>query len=122
MAQASANTFKKMLQYSDLGMAALVALIVGMLIIPLPTGLIDVLLSLNIALGVVILLTTFYAHGALDLSAFPTILLIVTLFRLALNVSTTRLILLSLGWSSAPSAISSLAATTLSARWYSSFS
>ena len=84
-----------MLQYSDLGMAALVALIVGMLIIPLPTGLIDVLLSLNIALGVVILLTTFYAHGALDLSAFPTILLIVTLFRLALNVSTTRLILLT---------------------------
>ena len=84
-----------MLQYSDLGMAALVALIVGMLIIPLPTGLIDILLSLNIALGVVILLTTFYAHGALDLSAFPTILLIVTLFRLALNVSTTRLILLT---------------------------
>ena len=95
MAQPAASTFKKMLQYSDLGMAALVALIVGMLIIPLPTGLIDVLLSLNIALGVVILLTTFYAHGALDLSAFPTILLIVTLFRLALNVSTTRLILLT---------------------------
>ena len=95
MAQPAASTFKKMLQYSDLGMAALVALIVGMLIIPLPTGLIDILLSLNIALGVVILLTTFYAHGALDLSAFPTILLIVTLFRLALNVSTTRLILLT---------------------------
>ena len=59
MAQPAASTFKKMLQYSDLGMAALVALIVGMLFIPLPTGLIDVLLSLNIALGVVILLTPF---------------------------------------------------------------
>jgi flagellar biosynthesis protein FlhA len=83
-----------MLQYSDLGMAALVALIVGMMIVPLPTGLLDILLSLNIALGVVVLLATFYAHRALDLAAFPTILLIVTLFRLALNVSTTRLILL----------------------------
>ena len=94
MAQANTTTFRKMLQYSDLGMAALVALIVGMMIVPLPTGLLDILLSLNIALGVVVLLATFYAHRALDLAAFPTILLIVTLFRLALNVSTTRLILL----------------------------
>jgi flagellar biosynthesis protein FlhA len=94
VAQANTTTFRKMLQYSDLGMAALVALIVGMMIVPLPTGLLDILLSLNIALGVVVLLATFYAHRALDLAAFPTILLIVTLFRLALNVSTTRLILL----------------------------
>ncbi len=88
------SPFKKMLHYSDIGMAMLVILIVVMMIIPLPTWLLDILLSLNITLGVVVLLATFYAQRALDLAAFPTMLLIVTLFRLALNVSTTRLILL----------------------------
>ncbi len=89
------SVFKKMLNYSDIGMAGLVVLIVVMMIIPLPTWLLDVLLTLNITIGVVVLLSTFYAQRALDLAAFPTMLLIVTLFRLALNVSTTRLILLN---------------------------
>ena len=89
------SVFKKMLHFSDIGMAGLVVLIVVMMIIPLPTGLLDVLLTVNITLGVVVLLSTFYAQQALDLAAFPTMLLIVTLFRLALNVSTTRLILLN---------------------------
>jgi flagellar biosynthesis protein FlhA len=89
------SVFKKMLHYSDIGMAGLVMLIVVMMIIPLPTWLLDVLLTVNITLGVVVLLSTFYAQRALDLAAFPTMLLIVTLFRLALNVSTTRLILLN---------------------------
>ncbi len=89
------SAFKKMLHYSDIGMAGLVMLIVVMMIIPLPTWLLDVLLTVNITLGVVVLLSTFYAQRALDLAAFPTMLLIVTLFRLALNVSTTRLILLN---------------------------
>ncbi len=84
-----------MLHYSDIGMAGLVMLIVVMMIIPLPTWLLDILLTVNISLGVVVLLATFYAERALDLAAFPTMLLIVTLFRLALNVSTTRLILLN---------------------------
>jgi flagellar biosynthesis protein FlhA len=93
----STNTsaLKKMLHYSDIGMAGLVMLIVVMMIIPLPTWLLDILLTVNISLGVVVLLATFYAERALDLAAFPTMLLIVTLFRLALNVSTTRLILLN---------------------------
>ena len=97
MAESTANMspFKKMLHYSDIGMAALVILIVVMMIIPLPTWLLDILLSMNITIGVVVLLSTFYARRALDLAAFPTMLLIVTLFRLALNVSTTRLILLN---------------------------
>jgi flagellar biosynthesis protein FlhA len=89
------SVFKKMLNYSDIGMAGLVILIVVMMIIPLPTWFLDVLLTVNITLGVVVLLSTFYAQRALDLAAFPTMLLIVTLFRLALNVSTTRLILLN---------------------------
>jgi len=91
---AGMSPFKKMLHYSDIGMAFLVILIVVMMVIPLPTWLLDVLLSANITVGVVVLLATFYAQRALDLAAFPTLLLIVTLFRLALNVSTTRLILL----------------------------
>ncbi len=84
----------KMLKYADVGMALMLVLIVVMMIIPLPTGLLDILLSFNIAFGVVVLLTTFYVRRALEIAAFPTILLMATLFRLALNVSTTRLILL----------------------------
>ena len=91
---AGMSPLKKMLHYSDIGMAFLVILIVVMMVIPLPTWLLDVMLSANITIGVVVLLSTFYAQRALDLAAFPTMLLIVTLFRLALNVSTTRLILL----------------------------
>lgn len=85
---------KKVQSYSDIGVALLMVLIIIMMIIPLPTWLIDFLLSMNITLGVVTLLVTFYVKRALDLSIFPTLLLISTLFRLSLNVSTTRLILL----------------------------
>ena len=91
---ASQSLSKKMLQYADIGIALMLVLIVGMMIIPMPTMLLDVLLALNITFGVVVLLSTFYVHQALEISAFPTILLIATLFRLALNVSTTRLVLL----------------------------
>ncbi|MDR3231931.1 MAG: flagellar biosynthesis protein FlhA, partial [Synergistaceae bacterium] len=89
------SVLKKILYYSDIGVALLMVLVVGMLVIPLPTMLIDVLLACNITMGVVVLLVTFYVKRALDLSVFPTLLLIVTLFRIALNVSTTRLILLT---------------------------
>ncbi|MBR2208176.1 MAG: flagellar biosynthesis protein FlhA [Synergistaceae bacterium] len=85
---------KKVQSYSDIGVALLMVLIIIMMIIPLPTWLIDLLLAMNITLGVVTLLVTFYVKRALDLSIFPTLLLISTLFRLSLNVSTTRLILL----------------------------
>jgi len=81
-------------RYSDILLALLVILIVGMMIIPLPTWLIDILLTVNITIGVTLLLISLYVSGAIQISAFPTILLITTLFRLALNVSTTRLILL----------------------------
>ncbi|ACZ19546.1 flagellar biosynthesis protein FlhA [Thermanaerovibrio acidaminovorans DSM 6589] len=91
----SASVSNKVLRYADVGMAVLLVLIVGMMIIPLPTWLLDVLLALNITFGVVILLSTFYVKQALEIAAFPTILLMATLFRLALNVSTTRLVLLN---------------------------
>ncbi len=67
--------------------------VVGLMILPLPGALIDVLLSINIGLAVMLLLSTILAQRSIDLDAFPSLLLIATLFRLALNVSTTRLIL-----------------------------
>ena len=67
--------------------------IVLMIIIPLPPFLLDVMLSVNIALSILILLLTLFSTSILQLSIFPTILLVTTLFRLALNISSTRLIL-----------------------------
>jgi flagellar biosynthesis protein FlhA len=67
--------------------------IVLMIIIPLPTFILDALLALNISLSVLILLMTLFTKEVLELSIFPTILLVTTLFRLGLNISSTRLIL-----------------------------
>lgn len=80
-------------KYSDLVLAALVVAVLGMIIIPLPTWLLDILLTVNITVGVLILLVALYVSDALKIASFPTILLITTLFRLSLNISSTRLIL-----------------------------
>ncbi|NOY93075.1 MAG: FHIPEP family type III secretion protein [Deltaproteobacteria bacterium] len=81
-------------RFADAALAALVLLIVAMMIVPLPTGLLDILIASNISLAVLMLLTAIYISGGLSFTAFPTVLLITTLYRLALNVSSTRLILL----------------------------
>ncbi|HEY2902856.1 MAG TPA: flagellar biosynthesis protein FlhA [Polyangia bacterium] len=80
-------------RYGDLALAALVIGIVGMMILPLPTAAIDLLLSTNVAVAVTLLLTSLYVTDALKIATFPTLLLLTTLFRLALEVSATRLIL-----------------------------
>lgn len=80
-------------RYGDVVLALVVVSVVAMMILPLPTRLIDVLLASNVSLAVLILLVTLYVSDALRIAAFPTILLLTTLFRLGLNVSTTRLIL-----------------------------
>ena len=67
--------------------------IILMIIIPLPSFLLDILLVVNIALSVLILLMTLFSTNVLQLSIFPTLLLVTTLFRLGLNLSSTRLIL-----------------------------
>jgi len=82
-------------KYSDIVLAIIVVAIVGMMIVPLPTHLLDVLLAFNISLSVMLLLISLYVPHALQLSVFPTLLLITTMFRLALTISTTRLILLT---------------------------
>ena len=67
--------------------------IVLMIIIPLPKAMLDLLLALNITISIVIILITMFTTNVLQLSVFPTLLLVTTLFRLGLNVSSTRLIL-----------------------------
>ena len=81
-------------KYSDVIIAVAIVTIVIMMIIPLPTMLLDLLLCLNITLALVVVMVAIYNVEALDFSVFPSLLLITTLFRLALNVSSTRLILL----------------------------
>ena len=77
----------------DIIVAFGVMCIILMIIIPLPTFLLDLLLSVNISLSILILLMTLFTKDILELSIFPTMLLITTLFRLGLNMSSTRLIL-----------------------------
>lgn len=77
--------------------ALFVVLIIALVIIPLPTPLLDMMFLLNITLSLMVLLITMYVRTALDFSVFPSILLIATLFRLSLNISSTRLILTKQG-------------------------
>ncbi|WP_257874277.1 flagellar biosynthesis protein FlhA [Helicobacter sp. 13S00482-2] len=77
----------------DLTVVAFVIAILAIIIVPLPPFLLDFLLTISIALSVLIILIGLYITKPTDFSAFPTLLLIVTLYRLALNVATTRMIL-----------------------------
>lgn len=80
-------------KFKELGTVLFVISIVVMMVIPLPSELLDLLLILNISLALTILLISMYTRETLQFSIFPTVVLITTLFRLALNVSTTRNIL-----------------------------
>lgn len=83
-----------LLKNNDVILAIGLVTIVAMMVLPIPPELLDFLLTINISFSIVILLICLYTKEPLDYSTFPTILLIATLFRLGLNVSTTRLILL----------------------------
>jgi len=80
-------------QYSDVGLALGLVTIVVVMVIPLPSILLDLFLAFSITMSMIILMVSIYMKSALELRAFPSILLIVTLFRLSLNVASTRLIL-----------------------------
>jgi flagellar biosynthesis protein FlhA len=71
-----------------------VVLIVVMLVVPIPAVLLDMLIALNISISLLVLLTAMFVNRPLDFASFPALILVLTLFRLALNVSSTRLILL----------------------------
>ena len=81
-------------RYSDLAVVAGLVAVIALMILPLPLFLIDTLVAINITFAAVLLLSAIYVRGPLDLAVFPSVLLMSTLFRLALSVATTRLILL----------------------------
>ncbi|RMF05732.1 MAG: flagellar biosynthesis protein FlhA [Chloroflexi bacterium] len=92
---ATKDGLRRILDNSDVVLAVAVIAIVAMMVIPMPTAMLDLMLAFNIALAVTITLVSLYIQKPLDFSVFPSLLLILTLFRLALNVSSTRLILLT---------------------------
>jgi len=79
---------------SSLGVPIAVLVLLGMVTIPLPPFLLDIFFTFNIALSLVVLMVTLYAKRPLDFAVFPTIILLATLFRLSLNIASTRVILL----------------------------
>ncbi|PCJ26692.1 MAG: flagellar biosynthesis protein FlhA [SAR86 cluster bacterium] len=81
-------------QLIGLGAPILIVLLLAMLILPLPPFLLDFLFTFNIALSLIILLVSIYTSKPLEFGAFPSVLLVVTLLRLALNVASTRVVLL----------------------------
>ncbi|ABE54626.1 flagellar biosynthesis protein FlhA [Shewanella denitrificans OS217] len=80
--------------FKGIGTPLLVLAALGMVVLPIPPFLLDILFSFNISLALVILLVAIYSNRPLDFAAFPTVLLIATLLRLALNVASTRVVLL----------------------------
>lgn len=81
-------------RYSDLFLAALVVAVISLMILPLPTVIVDTLLASNLGLAVTLLMMSMYIKSVLSFSTFPSLLLFTTLLRLSLNITTTRLILL----------------------------
>ena len=81
-------------RFSDLLLVACIVLIVGLMIVPLPTFLLDVFITANITIAITILMVAVYVSNGAQLASYPTILLLTTLYRLALEISSTRLILL----------------------------
>ena len=79
---------------SDIVLAAGVISILLIMVVPLPLVVLDLLLALSITVGVLILFVALFTESSLEFSAFPSVLLIATIFRLSLNVASTRLILL----------------------------
>ncbi|MCW8859510.1 MAG: flagellar biosynthesis protein FlhA [Deltaproteobacteria bacterium] len=88
------NRWRETLIRSDVLVAFGLVLILMLMILPVPPMLLDIFLSLNITIGLLILIISLYTRRALDFAIFPSVLLITTLFRLSLNVASTRLILL----------------------------
>ncbi|GAA6209891.1 flagellar biosynthesis protein FlhA [Cognatishimia sp. WU-CL00825] len=91
--QTAGRDFSRLLANRDIAFALGVVMILGMLFVPLPPILLDLGLALSLSLSVLILMVALWIPRALDFNSFPTLLLVVTMLRLALNVSSTRLIL-----------------------------
>jgi len=94
MAEAITIFFEKIQKHSDAIIVVLILAILASMVLPIPTFLLDILLTTSITLSLIILMTTVYIGNPLQISSFPSLLLLATLFRLSLNVATTRTILL----------------------------
>jgi flagellar biosynthesis protein FlhA len=90
----SGNRMKSVFKHSEIVLAVGVLIILVVLIVPLPTFLLDIFITVNISLSFLVLLVTLHIRKALEISSYPSLLLFLTLFRLALNVASTRLILM----------------------------
>src|SRR3954452_22979263 len=88
------GVFGRLLRHSDLSTAIAVVAVVVMMILPLPAFLLDIFITVNITVALLLVIVSMYTEDALELSSFPSLLLFTTLFRLAINISVTRLILL----------------------------
>ena len=93
MAVATSGNFRNILK-TGLGAPLLLVVILGMMMLPIPTIFLDFFFTFNIALALVVLLVTVYTLRPLEFAVFPTILLVATLLRLALNVASTRVVLM----------------------------
>ncbi|BFL84908.1 hypothetical protein LFREDSHE_33580 [Shewanella baltica] len=80
--------------FKGIGTPMVVLAALAMIVLPIPPFLLDILFSFNIALALIVLLVAIYTDRPLDFAAFPTVLLVATLLRLALNVASTRVVLL----------------------------
>jgi len=94
MAQADVMNGLKFIGRSGLGVPILLFALLAMMVLPLPPVMLDVLFTFNITLSLIIILASIYARRPLDFASFPSVLLIATLLRLALNVASTRVILM----------------------------
>ena len=90
----SNNPLAALARSKDILLAVGMVSVVGMMIVPLPPMIVDLAITLNISVALAIVVTTLYLPRPLDFSAFPSLLLLTTLFRLAINISVTRLVLL----------------------------
>src|SRR3989338_4754743 len=87
-------SLESVMKHSDIAVATLIVVVILMMVIPIHVVLINMFLALNIMISLTVLLTIVYLKTPTDFSVFPSLLLVTPLFRLALNVSTTRKILL----------------------------
>lgn len=99
---------------NDIVLAVMIVAIIFMMILPLPTTVVDVLIGLNMTLSAVLLMVAMYLPTPLAFSSFPSVLLVTTLFRLGISIATTRLILLQ---GDAGSIIDTLATSWWAAIW-----
>jgi len=90
----SGNLNNALVRSSDLLLVSSVAVMVGLMIVPLPTFLLDILLTVNITIAITVLMVSIYISNATQIASYPTLLLLTTLYRLSLDISATRLILL----------------------------